>query len=63
MFERRLVHAQGVELMLREVADRESLSAAKVSAQLREDPHNRLDEGGLSGSVYAQNTDSVARAD
>ena len=49
--------------MLREVADREALTAAKIARELREHPHDRLDEGGLAGAVHAQNADAVARAD
>ena len=63
VFEWRFVHAERIQLMLREVADREALTAAKIARELREHPHDRLDEGGLAGAVHAQNADAVARAD
>jgi hypothetical protein len=51
--QRRLVVAQLVELVLREVADRQTLAAAQFAGERRELPRDRLDQGGLASAIDA----------
>ncbi len=60
--ERRLVGAQLVELVLREVADGQPLPAQQFAGLRREVAGDRLDQRRLAGAVDAEDADAVARA-
>ena len=60
--ERRLVGAQLVELVLREVADGQPLAAQQLAGLRREVARDRLDQRRLAGAVDAEDADAIARA-
>src|SRR5450432_4029292 len=59
--QRALVQAQLVDLVLREVADTQSLRAMDLARRGREIPDDRLEERGLPRAVRAKEPDRIAR--
>ena len=62
MLQRRLIGAQLIELMLREVAYRESCAATQLSALRRQITGNRFHQCRLASAVDAEDSNAVARA-
>ena len=63
MPERRLIGAQLLQLVLREVRDLEMLALDAFAGEWRKRARQRLDQRGLAGTIAAEQADARVRRD